>query len=128
MQTKGRPRNHQPQSSTARDPSSFERSATVSSAKQKELPDVGPPGPAKLPGPLRNARKRARRGRRNCGSDQNGDEEEYHDPSEDDLMHQELARLLESNGSADPLWAEEDLAGMSNATKTYALRKRNRKE
>jgi hypothetical protein len=44
-------------------------------------------------------------------------------------MYQELERLVKSSGSSEPMWTKEpDLAGMTQATRTYSLRKRNRKE
>jgi hypothetical protein len=125
VQTKGRPRNRQPQSSTARDSSLFESSTVAASSTGQKKP-----------------RKRARQGNRkglgdislkpnssSRNSDDKSDENEYHDSSEDELVHREIARLVESNSSSEPLWTlESDLVGMTRATRAYALRERNRKE
>jgi hypothetical protein len=123
VQTRGRPPNRQPKSSTARDPSSFERSAVLT--RQRRLSDTEPLRPSGSLG------KWARQGVREAGTggDENSGEDEYCDPSEDELMYQELERLVRSGGSSELMWTKElDLAGMTQATRAYSLRKRNRKE
>ncbi|KAI9766969.1 MAG: hypothetical protein M1839_004660 [Geoglossum umbratile] len=107
VQTRGRPRKlQQPKSSTAREPSHFEQElpAAKNSAKTR-----------------RKARKRTRTGQQKELEELS----EYHDSSEDALVERETRRLLESQGEADPLWTmEPDLAGMTRATRSYALRAR----
>ncbi|KAI9771455.1 MAG: hypothetical protein M1840_002075 [Geoglossum simile] len=94
IQTRGRPRKpQQPKSSTARDPSYFERElpATKDSVKVRTR---------------RQAQKRTRtRQQKKLGQPAaNSSSSEYHDSSEDALMQQETMRLFESQGEADPLW------------------------
>src|SRR6266480_3235371 len=121
IRTKGRPRgskNRQPESSTVRDASQFEKSLSGSSAMAKGTPATKP-------------RKRTRTGRyresKNRSPEPTESSSDYCDSLEDELMHQEVARLFKSHGNAPPLWTEEpDLAGMTRATRAYALRAREK--
>ena len=51
------------------------------------------------------------------------------DSLEDELMERETRRLFASGGDAPPLWTEEpDLAGMTRATREYALKAKKMKQ
>ncbi|KAI9774990.1 MAG: hypothetical protein M1840_000206 [Geoglossum simile] len=120
VQGKGRPqqsKSQQPASSTTRDPSQFERTAIRGEAASK-------------------SRKRTRTGRKKQQSSINprttspnpetGSPDHY-DAEEDELMERELKCLQQSNGEAEPLWAEEpEFAHMTRATRSYQLRRKGR--
>jgi hypothetical protein len=111
VQTRGRPRKlQQPKSSTAREPSRFEQRSAAAKNSAK-------------------TRRKAQKQTRTEQQRELEESDEYHDSSEDVLMEQEARRLLESQGEADPLWTmEPDLAGMTRATRSYALRARKGEE
>ena len=45
------------------------------------------------------------------------------DSEDRELEERELSRLIKSGGNSAPLWTEEpDLAGMTRATRAYAIR------
>ena len=104
--------NRQAKSSTARDPSEFEKSlAGTASASSKKMGT--------------KSRKRTRTGHKREAkkpSPEPTDSSEYHDSEEDELVYQETVRLFELHGNSEPLWIlEPNLAGMTRATQAYAL-------
>ena len=138
--TRGRPTaNKQPKRSTRRDPSQFEvqqlqqrKPKAKKPAKTKpnmkaathppllSLPSPSPP----LLTPLSSLRPRHSRHQLKQKQWQD-DSEDRGDSEEDRLMAIELQRLRDTNGAAEPLWANEpEFAGFSRATRAYAPRNR----
>jgi hypothetical protein len=93
-------RSRQPQNSTCRDPSAFERS-------------IGKPTKQT------QSRKRVNKGKQRRAPSPSSD---GYDSEEDALMAVELERLKESGGTASALWTlMPEFTGLTNATQSYSL-------